>query len=100
MRIEQARRVYFQTQQSPLGRLLGLLVLFLVVVAAVFIFIFGAVVAGLGMLLAPVIGWWRSRKPIQAPDRPVEIAEEPPPVVIDAEFTPVSNSSSDDSRSE
>lgn len=100
MRIEQARRITFQTPQGPLGRLLGLLVLFLVVVAALFVFVFGAVVAGLGLLLAPVIGWWRSRKAIHPPSRPAEIAEEPPPVVIDAEFSPVPDPSADEAPTE
>ena len=105
MRIEQARRIQFQAPQSPLGRLLGLLVLFLVVIAAVFIFIFGAVVAGLGLLLAPVVRGWRSltsrRRGGVSIERPVTsdtLGEESPPAVIDAEFTPVTNESPPESR--
>ncbi len=90
MRIDYARRLQFQGPQTLLGRLMGLVVLFLVVVAAAFVFLFGAVVAGLTMLLAPVFRWWRSRKGIRQPEGPSRsIDEEPAPRVIDAEFTPI-----------
>jgi hypothetical protein len=90
MRINYARRLQFQGSQTLLGRLMGLVVLFLVVVAAVFVFLIGAVVAGLTMLLAPVVGWWRSRQGVRPPPSPPEsIEDEPVPRVIDAEFTPI-----------
>jgi hypothetical protein len=96
MRIEYARRIYGATPQSPLGRLLGLVAIFFIVVAAVVVLAIGAVVAGMGMLLAPVIGWWRSRQlesrggvSIERPHGEPGLADEPPPKVIDAEFTPI-----------